>query len=383
MITAELRKIKNKIFADDPFPNDIDGFLEELKGLDNNLPDIERSIVAFRILESYIKESKLIEIIRSLIYGIGYVVLYLICCGKKKPIKEHRQDIIYYKISNNIGILPTSYKINESILENPMGMGLYCDKIARKIMSECFKRNISFYAKFNILFSLCNYGYIVHKYNPKEIITSYESSPACSILTYYCHLNNIKHVNFMHGEKLLSHVNVFGHFDTMYVWDEHYKEMFNKLKYKVGEYIIENNWKNIRLPDNKIVVQYKFYLNHEKESCLVRINEIVETLNQFDIKAVIRPHPSQYGNELIERCIKKQYLENPFEKNICDSLSETENVVARYSTVLFQAYSNNKNVIIDDVSNEEEYINLNKLDYIMFKKKYILLSQILHSLHGQ
>ena len=91
---------------------------------------------------------------------------------------------------------------------------------------------------FETLFSLANYSYIINKYQPFKIVTTYESSCASSILTLLCSKNNIEHIDFMHGEKLYSHLNTLAHFNKIYVWDEYYVKLYNRLLFNYDDYSV-------------------------------------------------------------------------------------------------------------------------------------------------
>ena len=69
--------------------------------------------------------------------------------------------------------------------------------------------------------------------------------------------------------------------------------------------------------------------------------------------------------------------ENPKDISIFDSINKTDKIVSRFSTVLFQAYSMNKKIVIDNVSDIEQYNKLKEVGYIMIEKEHELLSDIL------
>ena len=47
----------------------------------------------------------------------------------------------------------------------------------------------------------------------------------------------------------------------------------------------------------------------------------------------------------------------------------------QYSTVLYQAYSCRKHIVIDDITSEQEYKKLREQKYIMLNKEHLLLSK--------
>ena len=180
----------------------------------------------------------------------------------------------------------------------------------------------------------------------------------------------------MHGEKLLSPLNVLGYFDTMYVWDEHYISLFQQLKYRVGSYVIENPWEKISLPITTRPIDYTFFMNYEDEHSLRVIIEIANKLVDRGYSVRIRLHPSQIKEEKLKKIVPREMLDNEV-NDIMQSISNTKFAVSRYSTVLYQAFINKKKIIIDDISNKQEFKQLKQLDYIMLNKKHELLSHVL------
>ena len=70
-------------------------------------------------------------------------------------------------------------------------------------------------------------------------------------------------------------------------------------------------------------------------------------------------------------------IEDNRKVSILQSISNCNYAVSRYSTVLFQAYSFGKKIVIDDYSYPKEYESLLKLDYYMIGKEDLLLSEII------
>lgn len=376
-IVAKIRYIKGILFGTSAIPNDISGFVETLSNIDEtDLSEYERSWYAYRLADKYVDYPNHSVVLKRIIYTLMLPFTYFGITHKKNDLNIEKKDVVYYCISNNRGILPKKYAQLSELKAVSMGEGMMLDKEAREVLIESLKLcKGKLYFMMEEMLALANYSYICNKYQPNEIITSYESFYANSVLTSYCHKKNIVHTNFMHGEKLLSPFNVLGNFDNMYVWDEHYLRLFQRLKYRTNNFIIENPWKENQLPSPTGLVDYTFYLNLENEKSLHFIVDIAQRLNASGKTVRIRLHPSQIKEERLKRIVPKSMYDNDI-KDIFQSIANANYVVSKYSTVLFQAYSKGKKIVIDDVSNPEEFRKLKQLDYIMLEKEHLLLSSI-------
>ena len=178
----------------------------------------------------------------------------------------------------------------------------------------------------------------------------------------------------MHGEKLFSPLNVFGCFDMMYVWDEYYESLFQQLKYSVKYYEIENPWEKVILPKPNCLIDYTFYMNYETKKTLTYTVKIARELQNKGYSVRIRLHPSQLKEKKLISIVPTFMIDNG-EKNILQSIANTNYCVSRYSTVLYQAYSCRKHIVIDDITSEQEYKKLREQKYIMLNKEHLLLSK--------
>ena len=382
-IMKKLRKLKNKLIVVSgvSFPNDLDSFIKEIDDLEiETIDDIERSFLAYKLQKKYTQYSSLRKIAIAIFSFLSLFVLMLMLFFKKvSKIKD--TNTVYYRVSHNEGILPQFYKNMPDLETVEFGSEMSWDKEVRKVLYEITKRyGLYPYFLLNVLFSLANYNSLIRRYHPKEIVTSYESSISCAILTYYCHLHGVKHVNIMHGEKLLTQNNLLGHFDVMYMWDNYYVDLFKRLKYKTSEYKIHNPWREIELPEPTEKHDITFYLNFiNEEECQILIS-VIEKLSEKGFDAIVRMHPSQLGTGIADTLKRSVKVENNSDVSIFQSIANTERCVSQFSTVLFQAYSLGKAIVIDDVTNPTIYEKICKMDYIMLGKKNMKLSELLNIL---
>jgi len=223
------------------------------------------------------------------------------------------------------------------------------------------------------------YSEHINTYNPKAIITFSEFSFTSSLLTYYCNLRNIEHINIMHGEKLFNIRDSFVEFDRFYVWDEHYENLFIQLRAKKNQFKVEIPDALCLNADNedKYVHVITYYLGGEDERELTSINNDLSSIDIPLDKICIRYHPRYSDINIVKKIFRGYVIENPNEVDIEKSLSMTKYAASLYSTVLYLAYVNGKKVVINDLSSPKKYELLDDLNYIMIKKPHIKLSELL------
>ncbi len=360
-------------------PLNFEAFKNEMESIDAaEWSNIRRSYRAYRIRMKY-GYNILQRTCYRILFGLAAVPLYVVFSLKKAPPRQNGIDTVYYCISHNPGIIPEAFQDASHRVDVRLGSGLYLDKTARRLIQRCFTEgHFNFCFAYEMIAVLANYSYIVHRYRPKTILTTYESSCGAAVLTEYCHQNGITHINFMHGEKFYSPHNTLAAFDEMYVWDEHYLGLFKKLKFSVGRYRVENPWEKLNLPGRLTKIDYVFYLNYESNETLKRIVEAARLLQSMGASVRIRPHPRQLSRRITKKSVPEGMLENPLDKQIFQSIADAESLISRYSTVLYQGYICGKDVIIDDLSCDDDFfINKDKSDYIMLYKPHKMLSEIL------
>ncbi|MFD1037178.1 hypothetical protein ACFQ3N_01885 [Virgibacillus byunsanensis] len=222
------------------------------------------------------------------------------------------------------------------------------------------------------------YANQVYKNNPCAVLTFGEFSFTSSALTFYCREIGIKHINIMHGEKLFNIRDSFVKFDQYYVWDQHYMNLLVSLLADKGQFKIEVP-EMVKL-DIKKKIKHKYeltyYLGGESEKELMNIRSTLLGRNIPRERICVRFHPRYSDKTQVSRIFSNFNIENPDEVPLNISLSQTKCVISLYSTVLFQAFKNGKEIIIDDITDSEKYEKLKKLRYIMLIKPHLRLSEI-------
>ena len=176
----------------------------------------------------------------------------------------------------------------------------------------------------------------------------------------------------MHGEKLFMIREAFSHFSSFYVWDSFYIKLFlslraDKTKYLVSPIIMPSIVVN---KDKKNCVYY-LGLESKKQLKAIKVN-----LEKLGIDYLVRPHPV-YETPAVRHVFDEKHIEDVKSVDIWKSISNAGMVISIYSTVLFQAFLQGADIVIDDISNAKLFKDLQERDYIMFDKPHLLLSKII------
>jgi hypothetical protein len=223
------------------------------------------------------------------------------------------------------------------------------------------------------------YAAKIYRYNPKAIIFFNEYSFTSSLLTEYCHTHNVEHINIMHGEKLFNIRDSFVKFDRYFVWDEHYIKLMTTLRAPINQFRVEIPPSLLKgNHEEKIpIFDFTYYLGDERELDLLGIKKTLLLICKDPSRICVRYHPRYSDCLSVKKIFHDFQVENPFEITISESFCRTHNIVSLFSTVLFQAYVNKKNIVIDDLTNKSKYEKLVDLDYFMLKKSFKRVSDLI------
>lgn len=324
--------------------------------------------------------------IRIAVNLISFILIpiYLIFVKKniKKIGKVEKKDAVFFSDRFSLELLPycliQEYKEIE-IIKNGEKMSL--DKETYSfIKKEIFSKYKYPYFLLKVIMKFSMISYVIQKYNPRAIISYTESSFVTSLLTMFCEKKNIKYICVMHGDRNYNTKLAFFRCSEYYVWDRDYMKIFKELG-------CETNSFKIAIPEvlelkdfNKFgekKYDYTFYLQIETSKSLLKYKEIIKLLKNKGYKVSVRPHPL-YEN-MIEKNLKEINIDIQYYKSLplSQSLSITKNVVAKNSTVLYQAWYKGVNIVIDDITRPDIFEMLKKQEYIMLKKKHKLLSEVI------
>lgn len=294
--------------------------------------------------------------------------------SKKNIIKKEKMDIIYFGIEKTIPKKFLKYRIKK--LENSFFLSKKDIKYFKNDILKKSKRQ--YYFALKILLKIASYRYNIEKYSPRIFLVTSEYSWTSSLLTEFCEKNKIFHINYMHGDKSYYIRDSFFKFHRCYVWDEHYKKIFCELK------AFDKQFKVIKYSSfiPNIEIKEKLYNTYylQADETIEDINKIIKILKNLEIKTKftgkIRCHPV-YTSEKIKKAIPVEMLD--LEKNIYNSIGMSYYIIAKTSTVLYEAYiMGSNNIVIDDITQDKRnYDYLKELKWITISKSHQRLSQII------
>lgn len=121
-----------------------------------------------------------------------------------------------------------------------------------------------------------------------------------------------------------------------------------------------------------------YYLAAESQRELKIIAEFLKKIKMEKGKKVaVRPHPRYSDMKYVEEYFGELVIEDVKTLPIEKSILRTKTVIAVYSTVLNQAYSNGIPIVIDNISAPEKYKKLEELQYIFAAKGIRTVSDLI------
>lgn len=353
---------------------------EYLNSLKEPKDDLERSYFQYKC-QAYL-DGNLLRVVLNIIF-FPLSIFMLVKYGNKKYLKMTNASLCKKAVFINDeipeNVLPNSLnkEFDEILIYNKDENYLSKEDLIfiKKII---FRYPLSWHFIFKIIIKISRYRALINKYNPSAIIVCNEYSFTSSVLTYFCNLNGIKHIDVMHGEKLFYIRDSFFKYNRCYIWDEYYLKLFSLLRVPLTQFFIEEPPSLIFKNDNvKEKIDYVFYLQSESNE---ELNVIFSILAEIKNKStvLVRMHPTYSNKNEIEKLSKKYDIpiEDNFIVGIEESVLRTKNVISLYSSVLNQAYHSGKNIIIDDLSRPKDFKKLKERGYIMLSVNHRLLSEI-------
>lgn len=378
MILNILKKVVNRVIRPKSvFEMGSEKMRLYMGGFDEPKDDIDRSFFQYRC---QMQQCSILACLLLNCASAFFLLFYLIRLKKSDPNTNGKPGVaVFYSNGLNPNILPKSlwrdYDDIEVIEEeNPKTI----DKIGIDVIKQIIKKHpFSYYFIVKNLIKLSIYSSLIENFKCKTIVCSCEYSFTSSILTYYCNSKNVKHINIMHGEKLFSIRDSFFHFNVFYIWDEYYCQLFEDLRAASDSYIVE-------IPEifyfkikSECKIDYKYYLQAESIKELKHIYSSMMCLKNNGYSVKVRLHPMYSDRKAVKHIFQNIEIEDHSEISIEDSIAETRTVISLYSTVLFQAYLNGVNIIVDDITNVDKYNELSNLGYIIVKLNHERLSSLM------
>ena len=367
------------IGLNDSFDYNVEECKIYLNKLGNPPDDIDRSFYQYKC-QMYLY-GNFICFILNFLSVIPLLYFYIVLRTVDNNDKYNSSYAVYYSNGINSNIIPRKLVDRFKNIKNIEALNIkIIDTEGKGLIKEMVKRHFfSPYFILKNLLKIASYCELISKENCGAIICSNEYSFTSSILTNYCNRKGIEHINIMHGEKLFNIRDSFFHFNECYVWDDFYIDLFTEMKAECDKFVVgipeifKSDAKNYR---QRKVVDFRYYLQNESKDELNGIYDLLTQLKDKGYSVSLRMHPL-YSDVLV---IKEIFQDSDIEDNsidIFESIHSTNYVVAKYSTVIFQAYCNGINIAIDDVTNRGLYTKLKALEYIMIQKSIPSISEII------
>ena len=234
------------------------------------------------------------------------------------------------------------------------------------------------YFVFKAMMNVARYSHLIYRYTPNVMIQFAEFSFSGTVLTAYCNKKGVKHVDVMHGEKLFYIRDAFFHFDETYVWDQHYVDLLTSLKAEPTQFRIavppSLKINSEKYKNEAVCADYKYYLAGYDEKTIAAIVASMQFAQREGKSVKYRPHPRYSDIGLLRKYVPESEIEMPREVNIQESVANMRCAVGSYSTVMVQAYFSGKQVMMDDVTEKQQYDKLRELQYILSDEGFDKLS---------
>jgi len=368
-----LERRKNALFS-----YDVNRQKNYISKLGNPIDEIERSHFQYKCQMKF--NGKGITFLLNLV-SLPIIVFYLVKYRKKVWVnKIEKRELVFFRDGKPENILPQSLKRKYPNIENNPVEGILLTKIDKIFIKEIISRYpFSWHFILKCLIKIGRYSFVIEEYSPEAIVVCAEYSFTSSVLTVYCKKRNIKHIDVMHGEKMYYMRDSFFKFDECYIWDEYYGKILSSMKADRNQFVVE-------LPDSLCFAKnlnktkeydYTYYLGAESEKILKRISTILNQLHKNGNKISIRPHPRYSNMKTVKKIFYFTNIEDVKVVSIEQSLLQTGAAISLYSTVLSQALYNSIPIVIDNMSNFENFSKLKELGYICLYKEHRLLSDIM------
>lgn len=338
--------------------------------------DIDRSYKQFQCQQFFSPWIvRLLWLVISIII-IPFLLPVLWIKGRNVVFNHNVDTIAEDKGMNEIIPLELSSKYDIHHEEWHAGTGLSTKDLRYIFSKVCGIRHPYFVLK--SIMQIASYSPRITRYQPARIIAHQEFSFCSSLLTDYCHHRGVKHIDVMHGEKMLYIRDAFFHFDECYVWDRHYANMFIKLNAESTQFRVaippSLTIDTVAHQNASVYADYKYYLAADNEEQIKSIVASMAFAKKEGKTVKFRIHPRYTDLNVLKKYVSEDEIEHPKEVSILESISNLEYAVGSFTTVLLQAHMSGKKVLLDDVTYKERYDQLKEYGYILANKALDTLS---------
>lgn len=312
------------------------------------------------------------------------ILIFYYKTGFTKIDARNKVDAVFFSDGKPENIIPIVLKKQYDDWFVVTEKGEFLSNKDKKFFMQLIRRYpFSWFFLLKCLIKIRFYSYEIVTKQPRAIVVCSEYSFTSSMLTGYCKMYNVEHINVMHGEKLYYMRDSFFHFNRCYVWSRYYQDLLCELKAENSQFCIAIP-PSLKFTEDiyrEKVFDYTYYLGAERDERLKRIIVCMGNLVQRGYHVSVRPHPRYSDIDMVRKlCDGIVSVEDVCTFSIEESILQTRNVVSCYSTVLNQAHYNNISIVIDDISEPKEYAKLKELGYVMLRENHKLLSQVMEEI---
>lgn len=369
------KKVDSRFYYSREWQEDILNAIPEPK---NN---IERSFAQYLCQEKMMSAGKRIFVN---VGGLVMLMVRIVVTPRKLPYYEAcdlvcMTDDMEKRMPQELFVEYKSVRITgglENYLLTEKDLKWFCTRIVKQYFYRPF-----FCMK--LFIRMTQYRYCLDRYHPKAIAVTSEFSCSSSAMTDFCHRNGVKHINYMHGEKLWYIQDSFFRYDKCYVWYEHYIKNFISLRAYPKQFIVSIPPEFTNRPDisGKPVDDYCYYLQAESRECLDRIFDEIVVLVKKGRTVRVRCHPIWTDAGYVKKKAEKSGITvETGELLINESILTCRHAISLFSTVLLQSHILGVPIIIDDLTDPDRFECLKKLDYIALSVSYKPLSEEIKAL---
>lgn len=242
-------------------------------------------------------------------------------------------------------------------------------KTAYKTLAR--KNLFKFEYKLLALKELALHSDILSKYDFKAVVVYINERNSFSpILKEIYEKKNKEFISFMHGENLFQLIKSYMSFTRYYIWDKDQIDMFkNDMHCNIDKYVHYVPRKLSRKYElkNKYEKDLTYYISATSKKALANLAEITENLKTKGKKLVVRAHPRMTDMEHLKSIFNDENIES-FDVKTPDSIENSEYIVGTATTVVTEAFYGGKKILIDDVTDREEFESLKSRKYLMLEK---------------
>lgn len=326
-------------------------FMDNLKPPQN---DVDRAYNKY-LCECYTINSRSIIIFRNIV-ALFFLLYYFVKPNQIVNCEKQYDSLVINGDPRKESSIPYIYKENmiHISIDAP---GSLTREDKRFLIYVWRKHPFSFFFLLKTLIKISVYSEGIRKYKPKRILCTSEASFPVAILTNYCENKGIEHINFQHGLLAYKSRIAYSRFSKQLVWEKCFENALKEMHddSKVFQIVQPEAIRYSSDKTNEVSGRITYYLQEIDRDLLVKLSSLYADFHNHGMKIVFRPHPLFNDIKLIKEYLPNAEIEDLSVITIDESLNKTEYVIARGSTVLYQAKLMNKKVLIDDISMPESF----------------------------